>query len=91
MKFPPILVLGGFSITEISYTRNTKGGEPVIYTRIKELAAKQGITIGQLEVAIGIPRTAMQEWNAHMPAADKLLKVAKYFGVTVEELLEGVA
>lgn len=61
----------------------------MIYTRIKELCAKRGITIGQLEVATGIHRTAMQEWNRHMPAADKLLLVAKYFGVTVEELLEG--
>lgn len=61
----------------------------MIYTRIKELAAAKGITIGQLEVATGIPRTAMQEWNSHMPAADKLLTIAKYFGVTVEALIEG--
>jgi transcriptional regulator with XRE-family HTH domain len=63
----------------------------VIYTKIKELAAKSGITIGQLEVATGIPRTAMQEWNNHMPAANKLLVIAKYFGVTVEDLLEEVS
>ena len=63
----------------------------MIYTKIKELAAKSGITIGQLEVATGIPRTAMREWDVHMPAANKLLVIAKYFGVTVEDLLDEVS
>ena len=61
----------------------------MIYTRIKELATERGITVGKVCEDSGVKRTAMQEWDSHIPAADKLASVAKVLGVTVEVLLGG--
>ncbi len=61
----------------------------MIYTTIKKLAAERGMTIGRLCVESGVKRAAMQEWDSHVPAADKLASVAKCLGVTVEALIEG--
>ena len=60
----------------------------MIYTRIKKLATDRGMTIGQLCADSGVKRSAMQEWDSHVPAVDKLLSVAKCLGVTVEDLLD---
>lgn len=63
----------------------------MIYTRIKTVAKEKGITIGELCSASGVKRSAMQEWDSHIPAADKLFSVAKCLGVSVESLLGGDA
>ena len=60
----------------------------MIYTRIKRLATEREISIGRLCEISGVRRTAMQEWDSHIPAADKLASVAKVLGVTVEDLLD---
>ena len=60
----------------------------MIYTRIKRLATEREISIGRLCETSGVKRTAMQECDSHIPAADKLASVAKVLGVTVEDLLD---
>lgn len=59
-----------------------------IYNKIKALAKKQGITIEALENKCSLGRNTMIKWNDSMPAADKLARVAKVLGTTVEALLE---
>lgn len=61
----------------------------MIYSTIKKIATEKEITIGKLCEASGVKRSAMQEWDSHIPAADKLASVAKCLGVTVEDLLGG--
>jgi len=56
--------------------------------KIRELCEARGITIAELERQAGLTPTSMAKWNANMPAVDKVAKVAKVLGVTIEELLE---
>lgn len=55
---------------------------------IKRLCAEQGITIAELERRAGLTPTTMAKWVTDMPSVDKVARVAKALGVTIEELLE---
>lgn len=58
--------------------------------RIDELRAQQGkISINRLEKECGLTRGSMSKWDDHAPSAEKVKKVADYFGVSVEYLLHG--
>lgn len=56
--------------------------------KIKELCAERGITIAELERLAGITPKTMSWWDKTVPAVDKVARVAKVLGVTVEDLLE---
>lgn len=58
---------------------------------IKRLCAEQGITIAELERKALLNEATICKWGTTMPAADKLVRVAKVLGVTIEELLEDPA
>lgn len=55
--------------------------------RIKELANKRGLSIPNLEVALGFGNGTIVRWNKSTPTADKLSKVADYLNVSVDYLL----
>lgn len=55
--------------------------------RIKELCDENLTTISKLEKFLGFGRGTITKWNKSKPSADKLNKVAKYFGVTEDYLL----
>lgn len=57
--------------------------------RIKELMEAKGITAYRMAVDLGFPQSTVSEWlsGAYVPKADKLLKIAKYLDVPVEELI----
>ncbi len=57
--------------------------------RIKALCKDAGITIQQLEKDLGMGNGAISKWENSVPKADRLYKVATYFGVTMEYLLTG--
>ena len=59
-----------------------------LYERLK---AEKGITDYKVSQDTGIPRSTLSEWGKgkYLPKTDKLLKLAEYFGVTVDELLKG--
>lgn len=59
----------------------------MIYQKIKEIADRQGISIRKIELDTGITSSSIYHWNEIKPSVDKAAKVAKYLGVTVEELL----
>lgn len=63
---------------------------PKVYSRIKSICKERKLTIGEVCARSDVKRTAMQEWDDAMPAADKLAAVADVLGTTVEELLRAV-
>ena len=57
------------------------------YERIKLLAEKQKISIRKVEEDLGFGNGTLNRWRKNTPGADKLSKVADYFGVTTDYLL----
>jgi transcriptional regulator with XRE-family HTH domain len=57
------------------------------YDRIKLLAEKQKISIRKVEEDLGFGNGTLNRWRKNTPGADKLSKVADYFGVTTDYLL----
>ena len=58
----------------------------MIVEKIKELCDQKGVTLAQLEEALGWNRR-IYRWNENEPSVDKVKAVADYFGVTVDYLL----
>lgn len=54
--------------------------------KIRELAKQKGIRISDLEKTAGIAEKTINRWDETAPSYDKVLKVARALGVTVEEL-----
>lgn len=61
----------------------------MIYDRIKELCTQKGISIYRLEKDLGFSSCSICKWKTSSPSVDKVQKVADYFDVTVNYLLEG--
>lgn len=60
----------------------------MIYQNIKRIADEKGISIRRIELDTEITPSSIYHWNEIKPSVDKVAKVAKYLGVTVEKLLE---
>lgn len=62
--------------------------ESVLYQRIKELCSRRNITIAKLESELGFGNASIKKWEkTSSPSIDKILKVAKYFDVSIDYLL----
>lgn len=59
----------------------------MIYQKIKSIADSQGVSIRKIEQDTGITPSSIYHWNEVKPSVDKVAKVAKYLGVSVEDLL----
>ncbi len=59
--------------------------------KLQELRKKKGITQEELSEALFVSRTAVSKWESGRgyPNIDSLKAVARFFGVTVDELLSG--
>lgn len=55
--------------------------------RIKMLCADRGITLNQMEKALGFKGTVAR-WADHEPSIGKVRMVAQFFGMTVSELID---
>lgn len=55
--------------------------------KIKQLAKERGLTIVQVEQNCGIGQRSIYNWDANVPAVDKVKRVADFFGVTIDELM----
>lgn len=53
---------------------------------IKELCKKRGISVNELEAEIGLGINTIYKWDKASPSADKLQRVADYFGVSLDFL-----
>ena len=58
--------------------------------RIKQLANDRGISLPTLEAELGFGNSTIVKWDKSTPNAEKLNAVAKYFGVSMDYLLNGV-
>lgn len=62
--------------------------ESILYMRIKELCAKKNMSITKLETELGFGNSSINKWEKTCsPSIDKILKVAKYFDVSIDYLL----
>jgi transcriptional regulator with XRE-family HTH domain len=68
----------------------TKGGV-FLYEKFETLLHKKGITAYRASLDTKIAQSTFSDWKSgrSKPKADKLLILAKYFGVPVEFFLEG--
>ncbi|MBQ1274162.1 MAG: helix-turn-helix transcriptional regulator [Cellulosilyticum sp.] len=55
--------------------------------RIKQLANAKGLSLPALEAQLGFGNGTILKWDKSTPNADKLVKVADYFNVSVDYLL----
>lgn len=55
--------------------------------RITALCQQANISITRLEREVNLGRSTIRYWDDHPPAVDKVAKVARYFGVSVDYLI----
>ena len=60
-----------------------------MYKKYEALRDKAGLTDYAVAQATGIPPQTISAWknNLYTPKLDKLQKIAKYFGVSIEDLI----
>jgi repressor LexA len=61
-----------------------------MYKKFEKLLLKSGKTAYQVSKDTGIATATLSEWKkgTYKPKADKLLKLAEYFGVSIEYFLK---
>lgn len=59
----------------------------MLYEKIKAIADAKHISILQIERECNIKPSSIYHWNEIKPSYDKVVAVAKYLGVTVEQLV----
>ena len=57
--------------------------------RIKTLCLQRNITISELERILEFGNGTIHKWLKSQPSVDKVLKIAQYFGVSLDYLLDG--
>jgi transcriptional regulator with XRE-family HTH domain len=57
-----------------------------IYERVKLLCSERGISLRKLSRDCGFSAATITKWKDHAPSADKIQKVADYFGVSTDWL-----
>lgn len=61
-----------------------------MYAKYVKLRDAKGVNDANVSDATGIPRSTFTDWKQGRsnPKIDKLLKIAEYFGVSIEELVK---
>lgn len=57
-------------------------------SNITRLCKEKGISIAKLERELGFGNATIRGWGKSSPSVDNLKKVADFFGVTVDSLIE---
>jgi len=62
-----------------------------LYEKLQKLRKQKGLTQEELAAALYVSRTAVSKWESGRgyPSIDSLKAIAKYFSVTIDELLSG--
>lgn len=61
----------------------------MILQKIETLCEQKGISIAKLESDCGIGNGTIGRWDKSSPTVKNIQKIATYFGVGIETLLEG--
>lgn len=74
------------SIIYIFYVERREG----LYKKFKQLLEERNITAYRVWKDTGIPQSTLSDWKSgrSTPKVDKLIKIANYFEVPLEELLK---
>ena len=59
--------------------------------RIKELCKERGTCLRQLEIETGLANGSVARWDNSSPSAEKVRRVAEFFGVTCDYIIRGEA
>lgn len=59
----------------------------MITEKISMLCAEENISIAQLEKKLGLGNGTIGKWNNANPSLRKASMVAKYFGISIDELI----
>ena len=59
----------------------------MLLENIRRLCSKKPVSIAKLERETGISNGTIARWDTSSPTVENDQKVAEYFGVTVDELL----
>jgi len=59
----------------------------MLYDKILILCGKNGISIARLERETGLGNGTIRRWKQGNPGAENLKRVARYFQVSMDELL----
>lgn len=57
--------------------------------RVQELCKRKGVTSQQAEIDLGFAKGSISKLNANLPTSKKLQKMAEYFNITVDYLMNG--
>lgn len=60
-----------------------------VFERIEALRKSKNISQGKLEKELGFSNGSISKWRTSMPTADRLQKIANYFGVSIDYLQTG--
>ena len=60
----------------------------MIYENILKRCEKAGVSVSRLEKESGLANATIRGWAASSPTVQNLVKVANYFGCTVDDLLK---
>lgn len=84
------LVTEVYHISVVITIMNIKKGGVILYKKFAELLSKTNKTAYRVSKDTGISQSVLSDWknNVSNPKADKLKKLADYFGVTIEYFLK---
>lgn len=60
----------------------------MLLEKIKTLCSQRNITVSELERILEFGNGTMHKWDKSQPSADKVLKVAEYFGIPIDCLFD---
>lgn len=60
-----------------------------ILDRIKNILAQKGMSLAELERRADLGNGTISRWNKSLPSVDKIQRVAKILGVSIEFLIDG--
>lgn len=60
-----------------------------VFERIENLRKSKGISQGKLEKELGFSNGSISKWKNSTPTPERLQKLADYFGVSMDYLLNG--
>lgn len=76
-----------FSINFRIFSIKRQGGDVMILERIKLLCEEKNISVGQLENLLEFGNGTIRKWETVSPSVHKLQKVAKFFNVSLDYLV----
>lgn len=59
--------------------------------RVNRLCAERGISVAELERRTGVKAGTIKKWNKSKPTIRTAMPIAHFFGLTIDEFLDGAS